>query len=327
MDRVKRYVSENEVPLFLRAKIETEEFVNEQMPTPKGGVYIGCIKDVVYQREKAEEGFSEAQTWLGTAYRYGLYGVEKDNDEAFKWLKKAAEQKNIEAQCELGLMYYHGNGIPQNAEKAIKLWLEAIDKANADSYDYFSGIYLRLGYSYDDGDGVKKNSKEAVKWYKKSADLGELGAVAQLGIHYYEGDGVAKDEEKAKKYFTKAAEGGNAIAQYYLGCMYVENEDEMDIEKFLYWMEKAAAQKLAVAYTQLGMSYIFDLEKVTEGLELLEKAAKEDEPHAIAFLGIMYYKGEIIERNEAKGIKLLQKAAKLGIEEAQGTLEENGLSW
>ena len=47
-------------------------------------------------REKALAGDAEAQLFLGQSYQRGS-GVEKDLDEAIKWLRKSAEQGNVYA--------------------------------------------------------------------------------------------------------------------------------------------------------------------------------------------------------------------------------------
>lgn len=53
------------------------------------------------RRSAAEGGDSDAQFWLGLAYRYG-YVVRQDCREAVRWLLKAADQGDARAQAELG---------------------------------------------------------------------------------------------------------------------------------------------------------------------------------------------------------------------------------
>ncbi|HIG84354.1 MAG TPA: hypothetical protein EYG40_02325 [Verrucomicrobia bacterium] len=47
-------------------------------------------------KEKALAGDASAQLFLGQSYQKGS-GVEKDLDEAIKWLRKSAEQGNVYA--------------------------------------------------------------------------------------------------------------------------------------------------------------------------------------------------------------------------------------
>ena len=46
--------------------------------------------------EKALAGDASAQLFLGQSYQRG-FGVEKNLDEAIKWLRKSAEQGNVYA--------------------------------------------------------------------------------------------------------------------------------------------------------------------------------------------------------------------------------------
>lgn len=60
----------------------------------------------------AEQGNVNAQNNLGIMYdAAGLY------DEAFKWFKKAAEQGLDKAQQILGVMYYNGRGVEKMKRK------------------------------------------------------------------------------------------------------------------------------------------------------------------------------------------------------------------
>ena len=57
----------------------------------------------------AEQGYAEAQNNLGMMYYFGD-GVPQDYQEAVKWYRKAAEQELAKAQFTLGAMYGNGEG-------------------------------------------------------------------------------------------------------------------------------------------------------------------------------------------------------------------------
>ena len=50
------------------------------------------------------------------------HGVPQDNTEAVKWLRKAADQGNANAQYDLGIAYFKGLGVPQDYPIAY-MWL------------------------------------------------------------------------------------------------------------------------------------------------------------------------------------------------------------
>jgi len=71
---------------------------------------------------------SDAQTDYETGFRYY---ESKDYAEALKWVHKAADQGNAEAQCCLGVMYYDGEGVPRNYGEALKWFRKSADQGNA----------------------------------------------------------------------------------------------------------------------------------------------------------------------------------------------------
>lgn len=89
-----------------------------------------------WYRKAAEQGNARAQAAVGTIYGQG-WGVKRDDTEAAKWLRMAADQGDAEAQLTLGLMYEDGRGIKQDYAEAY-FWENLGIKAGAvlidDSY-------------------------------------------------------------------------------------------------------------------------------------------------------------------------------------------------
>jgi len=88
---------------------------------------VGCgerLVDVQTLRVAAEQGDIDSQCELGCRYYYGR-GVPKDDTESVKWLHLAAEQGHARAQYQLGLCYLIGAGVPQDEEEGIRWYYEA----------------------------------------------------------------------------------------------------------------------------------------------------------------------------------------------------------
>ena len=68
----------------------------------------------------AEKQVSLAQHILGYMYCFG-WGVNKDDAEGMKWIRKAAEQGRALAQYSLGSMYENGYGVKQDYQTAY-MW-------------------------------------------------------------------------------------------------------------------------------------------------------------------------------------------------------------
>ena len=111
-------------------------------------------------RKAAEQGLAEAQYGLGWMYSTGEAEVQ-DDDEAVKWFRKAADQGHSQAQCRVGYIHEMGKGLEQDDEEAIKWYKKAAEQGLAEAQNY-------LGEMYRD----ENNYNEAVKWFRKAADQG-----------------------------------------------------------------------------------------------------------------------------------------------------------
>ena len=93
----------------------------------------GVLKDdaeaVKWYRLAAEQGFAAAQNNLGVTYANGE-GVPQDDAEAVRWYRLAAGQGHANAQGALGAMYALGRGVLKDSVRA-HMWLN-IAGANGD---------------------------------------------------------------------------------------------------------------------------------------------------------------------------------------------------
>lgn len=147
----------------------------------------------------AESGNAEAQEMLGRIYMRGqeTAGVSKNNNEALKWLGKAAEQNFPRAELELGLMY---DEIAELRDYAVAhKWYQKAADHNLSLAQYKLGIFSRYGRF------VPQNDAEAVKWWRLAAEQGEASAQANLGVAYHNGQGVNKDKVQEYLWFSLAA--------------------------------------------------------------------------------------------------------------------------
>jgi uncharacterized protein len=73
--------------------------------------------------------------------------------EAVRWFRRAAEQEFPSAQFSLGLMYYHGHGVPRDYAETARWWRRAAEQGYANAQS-------SLGTLYDQGTGVPQNYAE-----------------------------------------------------------------------------------------------------------------------------------------------------------------------
>ncbi len=157
-------------------KLDWDKYVKDRLPSDD---------EVQQLRQRAEQGDTDAQLRLGS--------LSQDYAEARQWYQRAADQGNVTAQFQLGLMYEHGSLI------------QAI-------------IYPAKPY-------VPPNYAEAVKWYRRAAAKGHVNAQFQLGSIYDDGyPGVSQDYTEAVTWYRQAAAQGHASAQFILGFKYAHGE-------------------------------------------------------------------------------------------------------
>ena len=86
----------------------------------------------------------------------------EDYETAAEYFKKAAEQGNVDAQCNLGICYDKGIGVEQDSVEAAKWFRKAAEQGIAASQ-------FNLGVCYMTGEGVQESGSEGIKWLKKAA--------------------------------------------------------------------------------------------------------------------------------------------------------------
>jgi TPR repeat protein len=90
-------------------------------------------------------------------YSFGT-GVTKNDSEAVKWYRKAAEQDHVGAQYALGWAYYKGEGVPQDYGEAFNWYQKAAEQGD-------SGSQYRLGVMYEKGEGIAQDYVASYIWY------------------------------------------------------------------------------------------------------------------------------------------------------------------
>ena len=150
------------------------------------------------------------------------------------------------------------------------------------------------------------------------------------GVVYRDGfSGVEKNLQKTAQMFTLAANRGHAQAQLDLAVMYANGLGvSRDVDKFLFWTEKAAKQGVADAALNIGYLYFSggngNRIKVdyAKALEYLKIAVEAGRFAACSYLGTMYQKGWGVKMDNMEALKWF----KLGAENGDA-LSENNLGY
>jgi len=131
-------------------------------------------EDIKLKISVAENGDVEAQLNLGLLYFNGQ-GVSKDYAEAYKWWQKAAEQGRPEAQFMVGVLFFNGQGVSRDASEAARWWIKAAEQGITHAQSLLGNLYFK-------GTGVDQNISEAKRWWMKAAEGGNPDAIRNLAI-------------------------------------------------------------------------------------------------------------------------------------------------
>lgn len=98
-------------------------------------------------------------------------------------LEELADQGDVDAQSDLGEMYYYGNNIiTQDLESAAYWYEQAAVRGDADAQ-------YSLGFMYEYGEYLYENLAVAIFWYTQAAKQGDQRAIINLrDIYLTEGD-------------------------------------------------------------------------------------------------------------------------------------------
>ena len=124
----------------------------------------------------AKHGHPQAQLWLGQLYFQGR-GVKEDERIAVSWLRRSADQGNLDAMYQLGNAFTFG--------------LEAAKT-------------------------VHDPDREAAWWYFQAASAGHRDAQYGLALLFLAGKGVMESRHEALRWMQRAAEQGHADARRFV---------------------------------------------------------------------------------------------------------------
>ncbi len=187
---------------------------------------------------------------------------------------------------------------------------------------------LTLGYVYLFGEsGVKKDEEKAFKYYSMAADKDDIIALNNLGSLYYSGIGTEKNIPEATRLFEKATQLGNYESGVNLAFIYLTQSATLDASMrstIVRLFNQAAEADNITAQYMMGMIYYngFGIAKNDVKAFNYIKQAARDYDEAQYKLAQMYINAEGTTRNYKKGIENFSKAAKQGNIKAMITLAD-----
>jgi TPR repeat protein len=133
------------------------------------------LKPLDYSSFLRIRGTPQHKTTSVAFYQTGRGGLPKDDREAVRLFKLAADQGAAAGQASLGLACLSGlGGMLKDEREAVRLFKLSADQGNALGQ-------VNLGFAYERAlGGLPKDEREAVRLYKLAADQGNAAAQSSL---------------------------------------------------------------------------------------------------------------------------------------------------
>ena len=277
-------------------------------------------------RKAAEQGYDEAQNAVGRFLEEGWGGIEKSEEEAVEWYRRAANNNHSAAQYNLANCLFVGRGCDVDQAEAAEWYRKSAEQGIAVAQKEYGNC---LFY----GKGCNQNKEEAVKWYRKASEQGFVLAQRNLAVCLENGEGCTQNLYEAKKWYEKAAEQGNefavkAVKRLTDNSQSMENaalitQNENSNKDLANQLRKAAEAGDAEAQYELGTRLYYGNEcKVNneEAVKWFRKAAEQGHTKAQYLLGQSFVLGMGCKKNKEEAEKWLRKAAEKGYTKANAYL-------
>jgi hypothetical protein len=156
--------------------------------------------------KSAAQNEPRGQYLLGMLKLEGRAGIERDEAEAARLIRLAAEGRDRDAQYRMAQMYGTGQGVEKNDALALE-WLRKAAGQQQREAEYSLGMLYAKGLF-----GAKRDDKASVAWLRRAALQGHLDAQYEMGLAYEEGRGVERDASEAYGWLLMAARKGHPRA-------------------------------------------------------------------------------------------------------------------
>jgi TPR repeat protein len=153
----------------------------------QAGDMIGALR---HYHVAAEAGIALAQAKLGY-----IYDQSNDDEKAVLWYREAAQQNHPDGEFGLGEMYAKGEGVDQDFEIAVEMYMRAAVNGHAQARRVLANAYEHGAL------GREVSRAEALRWLTLAANSGDINAMQRMASLYADGGlGVTPDPAQAEQW-------------------------------------------------------------------------------------------------------------------------------
>lgn len=176
---------------------------------PASGYYLGRMLElglgvetdkaasVKIFKQSAADGFAAALNRVALMHYRGEESVSQDYQKAAEYFEIAAEMGDANALFNLGKLYFLGQGVPENTDRALTLFRQAAHK------DHVLALNT-LGALYREGARSQTDLNLARQFFARSAAYGNAVGLYETGRFTLASAETAEDQITAHMYFNLA---------------------------------------------------------------------------------------------------------------------------
>jgi TPR repeat protein len=180
---------------------------------------------------------------------------------AFPLFVKAAKRGLPKAWYELGRAYLLGHGVPPSLTEALRWLTRAAEADESDAQSLLAGVALQgvraVGKGLFDTISMDEDSSAnydcALKWAARAAAGGSLEAKSLLAFILTAGPDQIRDEKRGAVLFKEAAEAGDAQGQLGWALVLLRRSTPASLVDARVFLEAAASADLPTAHYVLGI--------------------------------------------------------------------------
>lgn len=217
------------------------------------GISADVAKAISYLEKAALLGVDNAALILGNIYLFGDSDISKDEAEALRWFRLAADSGNAEACLYVGYIYADGSQVPHDFVAALRWYKACVDHGDCTEGgvagvvgNVNAGIASsNIAEFYDeleDDYSLPKDNEEALRWYRISLNNGNKAANYYIARFYENGIVVSRDLKEAFDLYQQVSDVSQSacmkLGEYYENGKVVS----ADADVALHWYAQSLLQ-------------------------------------------------------------------------------------
>lgn len=226
----------------------------------------------------------------------------KDYATAIKIWQPLADEGNMAAQYNMGILFENAFGVDHSDVEAFKWYSKAAAQGHMDSQ-------FNLGIMYGSGVGTQKNEELAEKWFRLAAAQGDVGAKKIIDNRYVTSKKLTQSNNSKK---SSTSHKGKEKLDEKLDMTQITSAPEMHQPAVVVPVIVPEKVSLPLAASENT--------KISEATAWLLKSAKQGEARAQYMLGLLYSEGRGVVKDDVESARWYTNAARQGYADAQYNL-------